>query len=362
MHATSKTVAAVEGYIGAAMKASTFTDDQLRPAFETLVRSTNSVAKAHDLLGLAMNVAAAKGIPLETATLAVTKASEGQFAAVNKLVPGLVDLKDKTLTAEDVTKKLADTFSGAAAAATETTSGKMQNLKRDMGELVEGIGASLLPILTTLVDTIRPLVDWFTNLSSGTQKTIVIVGLAVAAIGPLISVVTAVSGALAFLAASPIVLAVAGIAALAAGLVLAYQKSEIFRDVVQAALAVVLAPIKLVKKEIEFLIDRFQDLVDIGKKAVDIVSHVPGAGVAKNVFKAVTPFASGGIVTRPTLGLVGEAGPEAIIPLSQAGNLGGGGTTVLVQVAGSVISEQRLIDVIVAGINRNKKTGGSVLI
>lgn len=39
----------------------------------------------------------------------------------------------------------------------------------------------------------------------------------------------------------------------------------------------------------------------------------------------VLPFASGGVVTRPTLGLVGEAGPEAIIPLSQMGNMTGGG-------------------------------------
>lgn len=36
----------------------------------------------------------------------------------------------------------------------------------------------------------------------------------------------------------------------------------------------------------------------------------------------VTPFATGGIVTGPTLGLIGEAGPEAIIPLNRAGGMG----------------------------------------
>ena len=35
--------------------------------------------------------------------------------------------------------------------------------------------------------------------------------------------------------------------------------------------------------------------------------------------------ADGGIVTSPTVGLVGEAGPEAIIPLSQYNSMGGGG-------------------------------------
>ena len=40
-------------------------------------------------------------------------------------------------------------------------------------------------------------------------------------------------------------------------------------------------------------------------------------------------FAEGGIVTKPVAGLVGEAGPEAIIPLDQAQNiLGGGGEVV----------------------------------
>lgn len=77
------------------------------------------------------------------------------------------------------------------------------------------------------------------------------------------------------------------------------------------------------------------------------------AGVNKysangNVFAAngIVPYAMGGIVTRPTLfpfanggsigtGLMGEAGPEAIIPLQRGANgklgvAGGGGTTNIV--------------------------------
>jgi len=33
-------------------------------------------------------------------------------------------------------------------------------------------------------------------------------------------------------------------------------------------------------------------------------------------------FAEGGIVTKPTVGLVGEAGPEAVIPLDRIGGFG----------------------------------------
>jgi len=55
------------------------------------------------------------------------------------------------------------------------------------------------------------------------------------------------------------------------------------------------------------------------------------------------PMAEGGIVTRPTQALIGEAGAEAVIPLDR---MGGFGTTVNVNVAGSVISEGQLQSVI----------------
>ncbi|MGQ0668116.1 MAG: hypothetical protein ACT4PO_00320, partial [Actinomycetota bacterium] len=45
---------------------------------------------------------------------------------------------------------------------------------------------------------------------------------------------------------------------------------------------------------------------------------------------------------RPTMALIGEAGPEAVIPLSRAGRVGVGGMTVNVHVAGSVITERDL--------------------
>lgn len=59
------------------------------------------------------------------------------------------------------------------------------------------------------------------------------------------------------------------------------------------------------------------------------VSKVPGL---KNLtLPTFTPLAEGGIVTRPTFALIGEAGPEAVIPLSgsRAGGMAGGVTLVI---------------------------------
>jgi tape measure domain-containing protein len=45
-------------------------------------------------------------------------------------------------------------------------------------------------------------------------------------------------------------------------------------------------------------------------------------------------MAAGGIVTRPTRALIGEAGPEAVIPLSQLGDMMGAGMNVTINVSG----------------------------
>lgn len=54
---------------------------------------------------------------------------------------------------------------------------------------------------------------------------------------------------------------------------------------------------------------------------------------------SIGAFAEGGIVKGPMMGLVGEAGPEAIIPLDQLGSImGSGETTVIVELDGRTIA------------------------
>jgi len=54
-----------------------------------------------------------------------------------------------------------------------------------------------------------------------------------------------------------------------------------------------------------------------------VAALTAGIIVARNkAQEAITGLAEGGIVRRPTMALVGEAGPEAVIPLSQAGLTG----------------------------------------
>lgn len=105
----------------------------------------------------------------------------------------------------------------------------------------------------------------------------------------------------------------------------------------------------------EGLANLFQDLVNFGKDIVRkivegirsiagdigsaILGAIPGgqqiasaAGTVGKVISKVWPFAEGGIVTGPTLGLVGEAGPEAIIPLDRLNQFTGGGGDINITV------------------------------
>lgn len=50
--------------------------------------------------------------------------------------------------------------------------------------------------------------------------------------------------------------------------------------------------------------------------------------------------AKGGIVTKPHIGMIGEAGPEAIIPLNKAGMMGG--ITIINNIQGSVVTEKEI--------------------
>lgn len=122
----------------------------------------------------------------------------------------------------------------------------------------------------------------------------------------------------------------------------------------------------------------FAAMVDIGKRMVDkIVEGIkatPGriadeiqrqatggggffSGGLGNIL-SVLPFADGGIVTRPTLGLVGEAGPEAIIPLDKLGGMGGG---ITVNVSGSVISEGDLVETVRRGLVNAQRNGAQLV-
>jgi hypothetical protein len=71
-------------------------------------------------------------------------------------------------------------------------------------------------------------------------------------------------------------------------------------------------------------------------------------------FDNAPKMAEGGIVSKPTMAMIGEAGAEAVIPLDRMGSMG---TKVVVNVQGSVISEGQLQSVIQDVLYNLNRTG-----
>jgi hypothetical protein len=88
----------------------------------------------------------------------------------------------------------------------------------------------------------------------------------------------------------------------------------------------------------------------IGKISFTFPDFVPGLGGRGFKVPNIPMLAAGGIVTGPTLAMIGERGPEAVIPLNRAGGMG---TTINIY---STIADADLPDKLVAALrtyNRN---------
>lgn len=161
--ATDKQIASVEEQIKALSLANGIADDELRPSFERLVRATENVTEAQKLQKLALDVAAGSGKSLETVSAALAKAYDGNTASLGKLGIGLSSTELKSMSFDEVTKKLSDTFGGQATTQAETFEGRMKRLQVAFDEAKESVGARLLPILTNLVtyftDNVGPILE-----------------------------------------------------------------------------------------------------------------------------------------------------------------------------------------------------------
>jgi hypothetical protein len=69
-------------------------------------------------------------------------------------------------------------------------------------------------------------------------------------------------------------------------------------------------------------------------------------------------MAAGGIVNGPTLAMIGEAGPEAVIPLSRLDQMGGG-MSITVN-AGLISTPDQIGQDIIAAIQKAQRRSGQV--
>jgi len=169
--ATAAQVKGVEDYITKTSIAIGVTDDELRPAFTRLVRSTKDVDEAQRLLNLALDLSAASGKPLETVTNALGRAYDGNTTALGKLGLGLDTNLLKSKDNDAIIRQLETTYGEFAEGAAETAAKKFERIKIATDEAKESIGAALLPVIEQLSDfvltTAVPNLQSFVNALTG---------------------------------------------------------------------------------------------------------------------------------------------------------------------------------------------------
>ena len=163
--------------------------------------------------------------------------------------------------------------------------------------------------------------------------------------------------------ANPIFLVVAAIAALTVAFVIAYKKSETFRNIVNGAFDAVKKGaqqfVDAVVKSVKWAGEKLGTLAEIittpyrlafkaiawlwnntiGRLSFSIPGWVPGIGGSGFDVPDIPMLAKGGIVNGPTLAMIGERGPEAVVPLSGRNAGLGGNVTVIIQTGASDLDE-----------------------
>jgi hypothetical protein len=153
--ATNAAIATVEDYISKLQLQVGVADDELRPALSKLAAVTGSVTAAQDLLGIALDVSAFSGADLGTATNAVTRALQGNFKGLQKLVPSLDATTLKSKNFAKIMEEVQRATQGAAASRANTLEYRLEIMRIRFGEVLETLGYALLPVIEKFADTLQ---------------------------------------------------------------------------------------------------------------------------------------------------------------------------------------------------------------
>jgi hypothetical protein len=170
------------------------------------------------------------------------------------------------------------------------------------------------------------------------------------------------------MAANPITLVVIALAALVAAFVVAYKTSETFRNIVNglfnAIKTGVTASVDFLKGYLNTVLGFYKSIFNgiaslwnnsVGKLSFKAPDWIPGFGGKGFSVPKIPMLADGGIVTGPTLAMIGERGPEAVIPLNRAPM--GGNITVNVY---STLADAALPDKLVNALRQYNRRSGVI--
>lgn len=356
-------------------EATVFDDEGIREAQAALLKFGAVSGDAFDeALKASADWAAQTGTDVPDAANALGRALADPTAALGRLarqgiifsdsqkdqIKALQDSGDVAGAQQIILQKFADTFGHANEVMQASPAGQTAQAMEDLANAGEDIGAVLLPPLAALARGLSDLARWFTSLDPGIQQFIVIIAGVVAAVGPVVFIAGKLVGAFGaigtafrilstLLLTNPFIALAAAVVAIAVLIIANWDKiskflGEVWGNITKAVGGFVgklqdafqglsdfvgdvwNAIAGFVKGGVNGIIDVINGLfgflngISIGIPEVNIGPvHIGGGTLDPFNIPLIPHLAEGGIITSPTLALIGEQGPEAVIPLDKAG-------------------------------------------
>jgi len=323
--------AQIEDQISAMSRASGIADTEYRKSLEALVRGTKDVDLAMKDMNLVMDISTALQMDSTTVADALAKAYQGNFKALRTLTPEMATMIKEGATLDEVMDVLGGTFGGAVAKNAETAAGKMAIFKNSIAETKEGIGAAFLPVLEEVLPYMQKFADWAQNNPEVFTRIAITIGAIAAA-------VVALNIAL---ATNPFILATAAVIGLAIAFNKLVDAAERINSIGGLAARILGGLAMPVIGNVANILDGLTDLIPSAPKPLPSMPNIPR-------------MAEGGIVSSPTLALIGEAGPEAVVPLDRM-NTGGG---VTINVTGGLATSAEIGESVVNALRAYSRSAG----
>lgn len=353
----------LQKFAGQIQSTTGYSDEYVGAIAGRLLPNVKDVGEAMKLTKMALDMEAAGLMDATAATKLLALAKEGDIDMLKRYVPELKVMDSETLKAMTTTeryelamKALGSQVGGVAEVAGSTATGQLTILKETFGDLQEEIGNVLIPILTDLtkkaLEVVNRVIDWTKKnpeLTANIVKFAAALGAVMAVLGPILVILPGLVTALGLLLSPVGLITVAILALVAAGVALWMNWDTVKAKAVEIWTAVkdffaaIWEDIKnIFGMAIDHIMGKINPFLEAAQKAISaaksVGSAIGGAAskVGNTISNAIPKFAEGGIVTRPTLAMVGEGGePEAIIPFSKMGRLAGaGGGNITVNING----------------------------
>jgi len=326
---------------------------------------------------VAADLATKIGSDLPNATRMLTNALTDPVAGLNQLIrQGNIDFPAATVTMIENMAKVGDTagadalilqtlntsIGGVATAAAGAPGAALTQLSNHITALGTVIGNDLLPLLDAIAKDLEPIIQdvsaWaeaHPNLTdaivigsaalAGLLLLVGLVGVAIITVTPVVEAVGVVIAAL----ASPITLVILTIGALAAAIYFNWNLIKTDTETIWTDIKTIISDIWTdITNTIKTGVDQDIAIINGFINALDMI-HITIPSVSIPGTKLSTPainlgfnipdipmLADGGFVTSPTLAIIGEAGPEAVVPLSSMGSGGASGQQIVVNIQGGI--------------------------